>query len=151
LRAWGSHQNLFAEKLAKVATDEAAISAALKHPETPLRRAIGSSDAFELEATALPTVPSAEKAAIGKDVAGGARKTKPAPPPPDRSGLDEAERNLRRLEENRRREEERFSRRWDELHREQEVARQTFSREKDAADQKVKDARRAFRKAGGEA
>jgi hypothetical protein len=40
LRAWGSHQNLFAEGLAKVTTESAAVEAALKHPETPLRRAI---------------------------------------------------------------------------------------------------------------
>src|ERR1700743_1731207 len=66
LRAWGSHQNLFAEGLAKITTDAAAVAAALKHPETPLRRAIGSDDPFELEAASLPKVPRAEKAQTEK-------------------------------------------------------------------------------------
>jgi hypothetical protein len=48
LRAWGTHQNLFASGEAKVTTDEAAVAAALKHPETPLRRAVGSNDPFQL-------------------------------------------------------------------------------------------------------
>ena len=40
LQAWGIHQNLFASGEAKVIEDEAAVAAALAHPETPLRRAI---------------------------------------------------------------------------------------------------------------
>lgn len=35
LRAWGTHQDLFASGAATVTTDEAAIAAALAHPETP--------------------------------------------------------------------------------------------------------------------
>ena len=49
LRAWGTHRNLFATGDAKVATDEAAIAAALEHPGTPLRRAVGSNEPFALE------------------------------------------------------------------------------------------------------
>jgi hypothetical protein len=44
LRAWGTRQNLFASGDAKVVTDEAAVAAATAQPETPLRRAIGSTD-----------------------------------------------------------------------------------------------------------
>ena len=40
LRAWGTHQNLFASREATIATDETAIEAALRYPETPLRRAV---------------------------------------------------------------------------------------------------------------
>ena len=43
------------------ATDEAAVAAAIAHPETPLRRAIGSTDPFQLEPTSLPKVPDAPK------------------------------------------------------------------------------------------
>src|SRR5580698_3044684 len=83
LRAWGSHQNLFAEGLAKVTTEAAAVEAALKHPETPLRRAIGSNDPFELEAASLPKVPRAEKTPADKEAGHPARKSKPSPPPPN--------------------------------------------------------------------
>ena len=71
LRAWGVNQNLFASGEAKLTTDEAAITAATAHPETPLRRAVGSSDPFALEPTSLPDVPDAPKkkavAAVQKD------------------------------------------------------------------------------------
>ena len=53
LRAWDTHQNLFASGDAKVATDGAAIAAALEHPETPLRLAVGSTDPFQLERSLL--------------------------------------------------------------------------------------------------
>jgi len=149
LRAWGSHQNLFAEGLAKVTTEADAVAAALKHPETALRRAIGSNDPFELEAASLPKIPRAEITPADKKAGGPARKSKPVPPPVDRSAFDSAERELRRLEDQRRREEDRFSRRWDELHREQEEARQKYADAKDAADQVVKAARKAYRRAGG--
>nr|MBA3810869.1 cell envelope biogenesis protein TolA [Caulobacteraceae bacterium] len=49
LRAWGTHQNLFADGQARIANDAKAVAAARAHPETPLRRAVGSSDAFALE------------------------------------------------------------------------------------------------------
>ena len=57
LRVWGTHRNLFATGHAKLATDEAAIAAALEHPGTLLRRAVGSNDPFSIEPTSLPTVP----------------------------------------------------------------------------------------------
>ena len=88
LRAWGTHQNLFASGEAKVTTDDAAIAAALEHPETALRRAVGSNDPFQLEPASLPKVPDAPKRAAAKAAA----KSVPAPsePPADRHALDAA-------------------------------------------------------------
>src|SRR3954465_14317900 len=62
LRAWGTHRNLFATGHAKVATDEAAIAAALEHPGTLLRRAVGSNEPFALVPTSLPQIPDLPKA-----------------------------------------------------------------------------------------
>lgn len=56
LRAWGVSQNLFAEGLAQICDVEAAREAALKHPEQPLRRSIGSKGAFRLEPRGRPVV-----------------------------------------------------------------------------------------------
>ncbi|RYF99054.1 MAG: cell envelope biogenesis protein TolA, partial [Caulobacteraceae bacterium] len=49
LRAWGVRQNLFADGTARLTDDSQAVEAALAHPETPLRRAVGSSEPFALE------------------------------------------------------------------------------------------------------
>ncbi len=153
LRAWGSHQNLFADGSAKVATDEAAIAAALAHPETPLRRAVGSSDPFQLEAKSLPKVPRAEKAPTAKPKAETPAKkpAKPEPPPTDRTPLDQAEKRLRDLADKRRREEDRFKRRLEDLQAEQADAQRSYVEERKAADAAVETAREAYRKAGGRA
>jgi hypothetical protein len=95
LRAWGVNQNLFASGEAKVTTDEAAITVATAHPETPLRRAVGSSDPFALEPTSLPDVPDAPKKAAAKP-ASKAKVSPPARPPADRSKLDAAEKAVGR-------------------------------------------------------
>jgi len=149
LRAWGSHQNLFADGSAKVATDAAAIEAALAHPETPLRRAIGSSDPFQLEAKSLPKVPRAEKPK--PETPRATKSVKPQAPPPDRSRLDEAEQRRRNLADKRRREEDRFKRRLEDLEADQAEAQRTFVRDRKAADAAVETARKAYRKSGGRA
>jgi hypothetical protein len=59
LRAWDAHQDLFASGDAQIANDEAAVKAALEHPGTPLRRAVGTKDPFRLEPSGLPKVPRA--------------------------------------------------------------------------------------------
>ena len=61
LRAWGTRQDLFASGDATETSDAAAIAAATAQPETPLRRAVGSTDPFALEPTNLPKVPDAPK------------------------------------------------------------------------------------------
>jgi len=147
LRAWGSHQNLFAQGFAKPATDEGAIQAALANPETPLFRAVGSNDPFELKARSLPKIqdlPKWRKKAPAKTA-----EPKKEEPPPDRTALDEAEKALKALQQSRAKEEAEFSRRWDELHREQNQARQAFLKAQKDAETTIKEAKIAYRRAGG--
>ena len=98
LRAWGTHRNVFATGHARLATDQAAIAAALEHPGTLLRRAVGSNDPFRVEPTSLPKAP--DLAAAMPELAS-APKAKPKQklepkaqpvrkPMPDRSRLDAA-------------------------------------------------------------
>lgn len=148
LRAWGTRQNLFASGDAKVVTDEAPIAAATAQPETPLRRAVGSSDPFVLEPTNLPKVPDAPKKAPSKAAA----KPKPAAPPKppaDRSQLDAAEKGLHALDERRKGEEADFRREADELEARRESAQTAYVAARKAATAKVVDARTAYRKDGG--
>ena len=148
LRAWGTHQNLFASGDAKVATDEAAVTAALAHPETPLRRAIGSRDPFQLEPSSLPKVPDAPKRPAAKP----ARKVKqaePKRPPADRSLLDAAEAALKKLDEARKTEETDFRRRQQELDQAKADAQAAYVERRKAATAAVVDARKAYRADGG--
>jgi hypothetical protein len=57
LRAWGVHQNLFADGGARPADDKTAIDAALAHPETVLKRPAGSRARFEIDPAGLPKAP----------------------------------------------------------------------------------------------
>ena len=149
LRAWGTHQNLFADGQARLATDEAAVEAALAHPEVLLRRAVGSTDAFALTPTGLPKVPAPANAK-GKARAKSKREPrKPEPPPVDRSKLDAAEAELLRLDEERKTEEAALQREVDALQvkRAQAQAAYVAARKKAAA--AVASALSAYRKAGG--
>ena len=148
LRAWGVNQNLFASGEAKLTTDEAAVAAATAHPETPLRRAVGSSDLFALEPTSLPTVPDAPKTAVVQPVAK-AKLPTPARPLADRSKLDAAEATLGRLDEGRKREEADFRREADDFDTRRAAAQSAYVDARKAATTKVVDARTAYRKAGG--
>src|SRR3569623_1181065 len=47
LEAWGTRQNLFAEGMARVETDPAAVKAALAHPGQVLRRPAGGAGEFK--------------------------------------------------------------------------------------------------------
>jgi len=149
LRAWGIRQDLFASGEARETTDAAAIAAATAQPETPLRRAVGSTDPFALEPTSLPKVPDAPKKAAVKPVAK-AKPNAPAKPPPDRSKLDAAEKALRALDEGRKAEEADLRREEDELEARKEAAQATYVEARKAATGKVVDARTEYRKAGGE-
>ncbi len=149
LQAWGTHQNLFASGDATITTDEAAVVAATAHPQTPLRRAIGSSDPFVLEPTGLPKVPEAPKTAAVKPAA----KSKPsaqAKPPADRSKLDAAETALHALDERRKGEEADFRQERDALEAREAAAQSAYVEARKAAAHKVKAARTAYRKAGGQ-
>src|ERR1700761_4096261 len=119
LRAWGTHRNLFATGHAKVATDEAAIAAALEHPGTPLRRAVGSNEPFALEPTSLPKLPDTPKATPAS-TRPPPSKAKPKAEPvrrplADRSRLDAAEAALGELDDRRKREEADLRRQQEEL------------------------------------
>ncbi|MGO4610801.1 hypothetical protein AB4142_31185, partial [Variovorax sp. 2RAF20] len=84
LAAWGVRQNLFAEGRASVSKDETNADAALANPGVPLRRAMGSRDAFSLE-PALPRAPAAPAPPRLKVVA--EAKGPAVKPRPDRSAL----------------------------------------------------------------
>jgi hypothetical protein len=148
LRAWGVNQNLFASGEATITTDEAAVAAAIAHPETPLRRAVGSKDVFALEPASLPAVPDAPKKAVIKPAAE-AKPARPVKPPADRSKLDAAEQALGALDEDRKREEADFRREAEDLEARRMAAQSAYVEARKAATSKVVDARTAFRKAGG--
>ena len=149
LKAWGTRQNLFASGDAKLSKDEAAVAAALQSPETPLRRAVGSNDPFQLEPTSLPKIPDAPKAVTTKRAA----KTTSASskrPPADRSALDAAEAALRRFDDDRKREEADFRRRQDELDEAKAAAQEAYVAGRKVATAAIVKTRDAFRSAGGE-
>jgi hypothetical protein len=148
LRAWGVNQNLFASGEATVTTDEAAVTAATAHPETPLRRAVGSRDAFALEPTSLPNVPTAPKKAVLSAPAK-SKTAAPAKLAADRSKLDAAEQALGALDDARKREEADFRRETEDLERRRASAQSAYVEARKAASSKVVDARSAYRKAGG--
>jgi len=146
LKAWGTHQNLFADGQARVATDETAVKAALAHPDTPLRRAVGRTGAFEVEPTSLPTVPNAPKTPKVT------RKPSAAPPKPaaDRTALDAAEAALSALDQSRKDEEAGFRRRSEALDTERMDAQKTYVERRKTAASAIVRARTAYRDAGGE-
>ncbi len=147
LRAWGTHQNLFADGQARISEDPQAVAAALAHPEMPLKRAVGSTDPFTLETVNLPTVPEAPKTSRP------AAKTKPAAPPKppaDRSALDAAEAALRALDAGRKAEEAELRRRQDQLDADRKAAQSAYVARHKAAALALTEARTAYRKAGGE-
>jgi hypothetical protein len=149
LRAWGMHQNLFASGQASVTDDPDAVKAALAHPETPLKRAIGSKDPFGLQARP-PEVPDAPRP---KAPAKPAAKVKPALPnkrPADRTALDAAEAALRKLDEARKGEEADFRRRQDELETAKAAAERAYVERRKAVTAAVVTARQAYRRAGGD-
>lgn len=154
LRAWGVHQNLFADGRASLTKDDQAIEAALAHPETPLRRAVGSSDPFALEPTSLPKVPDPPKRAPAKvetklKPGAKARPAAPPRPPADRTKLDAAEAKLRALDEARKHEETKFRQRQAELEGERDAAQARYVEGRKSATAAVVEARGAYRKAGG--
>jgi hypothetical protein len=153
LRAWGTHRNLFATGHAKVATDEAAIAAALEHPGTLLRRAVGSNEPFALEPTSLPKIPDTPKAtpASTRPLPSKAKpKAEPVRrPPADRSKLDAAEAALGELDDRRKREEADLRRQQEELDAKRTAAQQRYVDARKEATTAVVAAREAYRKAGG--
>jgi len=151
LRVWGTHRNLFATGNARLATDEAAVAAALEHPGILLRRAIGSEEPFALHPTGLPKIPDLpDEPPASRRRAEAKPKSKPTPKPPaDRTKLDAAEAALRELDESRKREEAELEREQEELDRRRAGAQQDYVEDRKAATRAVVAARQAYRKAGG--
>jgi len=142
LRVWGTRQNLFAGGQARLATDQAAIKAALQNPEIVLRRAVGSTDAFAREAERLPDVPAPPTKKSGRI------KAAPPAPPADRSRLDAAEDALRMLNKRRVAEEADLRRAADALEARRAAAQEAYIEAKDQAEAEIAAQEKAFRKAG---
>lgn len=150
LAAWGIRQNLFAEGRAKVAEDPAAVDAALEHPETPLRRAIGSNDPFTLEPN-LPQVPDPPKRPKpALKVVPKVEPPQPARPPPDRAEVDAAEKQLTAINARRIEEEADVQRRREALEVEETASRRRWAADRKSAEAQLEKARRAYRAEGGE-
>lgn len=149
LRAWGVNQNLFASGEAQQVSDAETILAATAHPETPLRRAVGSQDPFALEPTGLPEVPDAPSQTKARRSAQKPKPVAQAKPPADRSRLDAAEQALSDLDDQRRREEADFRQQAEDLEARRMAAQDAYVAARKVATAKVVDARGAFRKAGG--
>lgn len=150
LEAWGIRQNLFAEGRAAVADDPDAIAAALAHPGTPLRRAVGSKDPFSLE-PGLPDVPAPQKPKRPDlKLVPQAAAPPPATPRPDRSALEAAEKALAAINARRIEEEAELARRREALEAEEAASRQRWIKDRKAAEADLDKARRAYRLSGGE-
>ncbi|MDP1619268.1 hypothetical protein [Phenylobacterium sp.] len=156
LRAWGLRQDLFASGHAKVAEDPAAIEAARAHPETPLKRAVGSADPFALDAAHLPDVPDppapSKARAPARSRASAKPRAQPEPKPkpkPDRRALSAAEARLGEVEAQRRDEEAEFAQRAAKLAQDISKAKAAYAASHKAAAAAVAKARAAYRKAGG--
>jgi hypothetical protein len=149
LRAWGTRQNLFANGEAKVATDEAAVKAALARPGETLRRAVGTKDPFALQPGSLPKVPDAPKTKATKKPSVAPRLAAEQKPSADRSKLDAAKAALHKVDERRKAEEVDLRREEDALEARKSVAQAAYVDARRAATAKVVEARTAYRKAGG--
>jgi hypothetical protein len=135
LRAWGTQQNQFAT--------------ALRHPEVVLKRAVGSKDAFAVEATSLPDVPEARPKAVRAKPAPQPVKAVKAVKPVDRRALDAAEALVRKVDQDRKAEEARFREREAALEAQRTAAQEAYVVERKAATAALVKAREAFRRAGG--
>jgi type IV secretory pathway VirB10-like protein len=148
LSAWGAHQNLFADGAATLVADPDIVAAALAHPLTPLRRAVGSKGPFGLDAPppALDIAPArAKPPKSGRQAK--AAPSRAAAPPPDRSALDAAEAALEQLEAAQKRERQDLRRRREALDAEEAGARVRWAKDRAQARKAMKRERRAYLKA----
>jgi hypothetical protein len=142
LDAFGVHQDLFAQGLARVSDDPQA-QAATEQPGVPLRRAkgskgdftpadIGGSDVWAQAAAAMP---------------GGGKKAKPKPP--SRAKLDKAEAALEEFEERSSRELEEIAHARAALEAREGRLREAQAAKREQLSKAVEEARADFRAAGG--
>ena len=133
LEAWGVRQDLFAEGMAREAEDPAVVKAALAQPGVPLLRPIGDKGAFKAEAGA-PRLPKGEKAKR---------------PAPDRSKLMAAEKAVAALAEEEKELAREFAERRKALVAEEMAAREGWVEREAEARDALRNAKEAFRRAGG--
>ncbi|MNE37525.1 hypothetical protein D3C80_1313800 [compost metagenome] len=149
LRAWGSHQDLFASGLARETQDPELTAAALAQPDIVLKRAVGSSDRFAVEAISLPKVPRRQKPAPVKTMPKPASKPPQPRKPADRRALDAAESKLANVDAARKCEEADLRDRQAALEAERRKAQTAYVEARKAATAAVVEARKAYRDAGG--
>lgn len=149
LRAWGVHQNLFSTGLAKVTDDPQVVEAARAHPGIPLKRAAGSTDPLVLEPAHLLVVPEGPEQGSRTGKAQTSPPSTPARLPPDRSLIDAAEAEIRKLDERHARQEADLRRRQEELEADRAAAHATYVADRKAATAAVVSARQMYREAGG--
>lgn len=149
LRAWGSHQDLFASGLARETDDPALTAAALAQPDTVLKRATGSSDRFAVEAMSLPKVPPEPKLPRLKTSPKPTSKPDPPRKPADRGALDAAEAKLAKVDAARKREEAELRSREEALDDARRKAQAAYVLARKAATARVVEARKAYRDDGG--
>lgn len=137
LDAWGVRQNLFAEGAAEVTDDPDVAKAALASPGVPLKRPAGSKEAFAAD-PATPSLPKGKAPKKGK-------------PKPDRRDLDAAEAALKALRTQQKEERAALEARRKALETEVHEAEARWGAAREAAEAALKDARKAYRKAGGKA
>jgi hypothetical protein len=149
LRAWETRQDLFAFGQAHEIDDPAAVAAALAQPGVVLKRAVGSTEPYAVEATSLPEVPDAPKRPALKAAPKSNAPSRPKAPPADRSALDRAEAALGELDTARKAEEAAFRKRQEDLDAARSAAQSDYVQSRKAATAAVVEARSAYRKAGG--
>lgn len=164
LRAWGTRQDLFAQGVAEIVTDPAIISAATEHPDTPLRRPVGSDLPFSTE-VARPRLADIDPnpGDVEAEAEEGARPATRPKPAPDRRELDAAEDRMAELDREHAGEESEFNRRLADIEAEEaalqarratleegfESQMQEWRRLRTDAELTVEQERRAYRRAGG--
>jgi hypothetical protein len=160
LRAWGIHQDLFAQGLAAQVTDDGLVAMANAHPETVLKRAIGSKGEFKLDPSP-PRLKRAVRDGVDED---GSVSPEPAPPPPDRTRLTAAEEALATLDEEHESDMDRVQRelaaidaeemklvtRRRALNAEATAKRKVWQDQRSKAEATVQSERRTYRRAGGD-
>lgn len=151
LRAWETRQDLFAFGQAHEIDDPAAVAAALAQPGVVLKRAVGSTEPFAVEATSLPEIPDIPQRPARQAAPKAAPPRRPKVPPADRSALTRAEAALGKIDTARKAEEVALRRRQAELDADRAAAQADYVSKRKAATAEVVAARTAYRKAGGTA
>lgn len=149
LRAWETRQDLFAFGQAHEIDEPKAVAAALAQPGVVLKRAVGSTEPFAVEATSLPQVPDAPKLPASKARPKPALAQKVKAPPADRTALTRAETALRDIDTARKAEEAELHVQQAALDAARSAAQTDYVARRKAATAAVVEARGAYRKAGG--